>query len=99
MLLLPEAPKTDDKKPTDQQMPEQAALEGTPSLSELKLRYYELIIRIHIHNSDYLEICRAYQSVFADKAISAVPAKWSEVSQPNTLAYAAYRTGAELEVQ
>jgi len=74
-----EAPKTDDKKPTDQQMPEQAALEGTPSLSELKLRYYELIIRIHIHNSDYLEICRAYQSVFADKAISAVPAKWSEV--------------------
>mmetsp|Transcript_23505 Transcript_23505/g.51377 ORF Transcript_23505/g.51377 Transcript_23505/m.51377 type:complete len:487 (-) Transcript_23505:546-2006(-) len=74
-------PKPDDKKKgaahgKDQQMPEAPALEGTASMSELKIRYYELLIRIQIHNSDYLEICRAYQSVFADKTVSEDPTKW-----------------------
>ncbi|KAI0562978.1 Proteasome component [Gracilaria domingensis] len=38
-------------------MPRQLNKEG---LSEIKLRYYALMIRIHTHNSDYLQICRAY---------------------------------------
>lgn len=30
------------------------------NLVDIKLRYYSLMIRIHTHNTEYLEICRAY---------------------------------------
>jgi hypothetical protein len=35
-----------------------SCLQGTPSLEELKLKYYSLIIRYHAHENEYLEICR-----------------------------------------
>lgn len=38
------------------------AAEGTPSLAQLKLQYYALMIRYHLHANDYLEVCRAYQA-------------------------------------
>lgn len=38
-------------------VPRQLNREG---LNEIKLRYYALMIRIHIHNGDYMETCRAY---------------------------------------
>jgi 26S proteasome regulatory subunit N5 len=34
-----------------------------PSVPELKLRYYQLMIRFHSHSDDYLEVCRCYQNV------------------------------------
>lgn len=42
-------------------MPRQLNREG---LTDIKLRYYALMIRIHIHNGDYMETCRAYLERF-----------------------------------
>lgn len=30
-------------------------------LPELKIKYYELMIRYHLHHNNYLEVCRAYR--------------------------------------
>jgi hypothetical protein len=32
-----------------------------PSLPELKVKYYELMIQYHMHSNNYLEVCRAYR--------------------------------------
>lgn len=37
------------------------AAQGTPSLEALKLLYYSLMIRFHLHESDYLEAARCYR--------------------------------------
>lgn len=42
-------------------MPRQLNREG---LTDIKLRYYALMIRIHTHNGDYMETCRAYMERF-----------------------------------
>lgn len=42
-------------------MPRQLNREG---LTDIKMRYYALMIRIHIHNGDYMETCRAYLERF-----------------------------------
>jgi 26S proteasome regulatory subunit N5 len=36
---------------------------GTPSLEQLKLQYYALMVRYHAHEKDYLEMCRSYRAV------------------------------------
>lgn len=36
-------------------------VQGTPSLEALKLQYYELMIRFHQHEGNYLEVCRCYR--------------------------------------
>lgn len=35
--------------------------QGTPSLEALKLLYYSLMIRFHLHEGNYLEVCRCYR--------------------------------------
>lgn len=42
------------------------AAPGTPTLDELKKRYYALMIRYNTHMGDYLEICRAYRAVYEE---------------------------------
>lgn len=42
-------------------MPRQLNKEG---ITDIKLRYYSLMIRIHIHNGDYMETCCAYLERF-----------------------------------
>ena len=76
-----EPPKEGAKKRVivDQAMMEQPAMDGTPTLAELKLMYYALCVRIYIHNADYLEVCRCYQAVFEDKAILEDAARWAPV--------------------
>ncbi|KAK3286175.1 hypothetical protein CYMTET_6256 [Cymbomonas tetramitiformis] len=76
-----EAPKEKTKKATaDQEAPpEQAALEGTPLLPELKLMYYELMIQIHKEANEYLDICRCYQAVYQDKAVADDATRWAPV--------------------
>jgi len=70
-----------DKEDNDPQKapPEQPPLEGTPTMPELKLMYYALLIRINIHASEYLEVCRCYQSVFQDPQIQLDPTRWQPV--------------------
>jgi hypothetical protein len=39
-------------------------MQGTPSLQELKLMYYNLLIRYHEHYNNYVDICRCYRSIY-----------------------------------
>ena len=40
------------------------AAQGTPSLPELKLLYYGLLIRYHEHSNGYVDICRCYKAIY-----------------------------------
>ena len=53
--------------------------EGTPSLPELRVRYYELMIRYYSYKADYLECCRCYRAISEDKEVQADEAKWRPV--------------------
>lgn len=55
------------------------AEEGVPSLPELKVKYYELMIQYHIHNNNYLEVCRAYRSLYESEGVTENPDKWTPV--------------------
>jgi 26S proteasome regulatory subunit N5 len=37
---------------------------GDVEMQDLKLRYFTLMIRMHAHESKYLDICRSYQSMY-----------------------------------
>ncbi|XP_008806918.2 26S proteasome non-ATPase regulatory subunit 12 homolog A-like isoform X1 [Phoenix dactylifera] len=50
-----------------------------PSLLELKRIYYELMIRYHSHNDDYLEICRSYKAIYDIPSVKEDPAQWIPV--------------------
>ena len=39
-------------------------LQDTPSLQDLKLMYYNLLIRYHEHQNSYIDICRCYRSIY-----------------------------------
>jgi len=43
---------------------------------DLKLKYYELMIRYHTHESNYLEICRAFQAIYDTPKIKADRTQW-----------------------
>lgn len=54
----------------------EAPAPGTPSIEELKLEYYALMVRYHAHQRDYLEMCRSYLAVLDTPSVEADPAKW-----------------------
>jgi hypothetical protein len=56
-------------------------LQGVPTLPELKLRFYELMIRYHSHYNNYLEMARCFRSMYETESVSGEPAQWSSVSQ------------------
>ena len=41
-----------------------ACLQDTPSLQDLKLMYYNLLIHYHEHQNSYIDICRCYRSIY-----------------------------------
>ena len=47
------------------------AEQGTPTLEQLKLKYFELLITFHAHQNDYLEICRCFRAMYETPSISA----------------------------
>jgi 26S proteasome regulatory subunit N5 len=49
---------------------------GTPSLEELKIQYYSLMIRYHLHDKNYLEVCRSYRAILDTPGIAADPVAW-----------------------
>jgi len=51
------------------------ALEN-PDFQDLKLRFYELMIRYYHHNNDYLNICKSYRSMYETKLVQEDSAKW-----------------------
>jgi 26S proteasome regulatory subunit N5 len=54
----------------------EAPAPGTPTLEELKLAYYNLMVRYYSHESDYLEMCRAYRAVLDTPSVEADPVQW-----------------------
>lgn len=52
-----------------------AHTQGTPTLEQLKLKYYDLVIAYHAHQNDYLEICRCYRAVYESPSIADSPEK------------------------
>lgn len=57
----------------------QLCLQGTPSLRDLKLLYYELLIKYHSHHDSYLEVCRCYKAVYEDETVAKDPEQWQSV--------------------
>eukprot|EP00798_Chlamydomonas_sp_ICE-L_P019746 gene19746-26438_t len=55
----------------------EAADEGIASLPELKLRYYELMIRYYAHSNNYLEVCRSLKSIYEVESIAEDEEKWA----------------------
>jgi len=58
--------------------------EGT---SELKLRFYELMVQHALHENNYLDICRYFREVFDTKCIKEDDSKWPDVSSLACLLY------------
>ncbi|RWR73567.1 26S proteasome non-ATPase regulatory subunit 12 A [Cinnamomum micranthum f. kanehirae] len=64
------------KKPKEGDNVVEEAPADIPSLSELKRIYYELMIRYHSHNNDYLEICRSYKAIYEIPSVKADVSQW-----------------------
>jgi len=47
-----------------------------PDLQDLKLRFYELMIRFYAHEANYLEICRCYQNIYDTPTVKDDKTKW-----------------------
>lgn len=47
--------------------------------SDLKLRYYELMIQHAMHGSQYLDVCKYYREVYQTKSVAADETKWAEI--------------------
>ncbi len=59
----------------------QADLCPLATLQDLKLRYYELMIRLAMHEDAYLDACKAYQEVWDTDEVKNDEAKSQEVRQ------------------
>ena len=56
-----------------------SVVQDVPSLSDLKVMYYNTLIRYHRKFNDYLEICRAYKAMYESRDIAEDPEKWKSV--------------------
>lgn len=57
----------------------EAAEEGVPELHELKLTYYELMIRYYAQSNNYLEICRCYRAIYEADSVKDDQEKWEPI--------------------
>ncbi|KAF5829952.1 hypothetical protein DUNSADRAFT_15288 [Dunaliella salina] len=57
----------------------EAPPEGLPPLSELKLKYYHLMIRYYSYYNNYLEMTRCYKAVYEVPEVQADPSRWTPV--------------------
>ncbi|KAL7746513.1 proteasome regulatory particle subunit [Sorochytrium milnesiophthora] len=48
-------------------------------VTDLKLRYYELMIQLSLHSDQYLNICKYYREVYDTKSIQNDDTKWKEM--------------------
>jgi len=46
---------------------------------DLKLKFYNLMIRYHLNSSNYLEVCRAYQSIYNTPKVQEDKEAWKRV--------------------
>jgi len=50
--------------------------EGTPDMTTLKIRYYEMLIRYHAAEDNYLEVCRCYRAIYETDEVQADASRW-----------------------
>ncbi|EMR10696.1 hypothetical protein PNEG_00847 [Pneumocystis murina B123] len=50
-------------------------------VEDLKLKYYELLIRIGLYEDNYLEVCKYYKAVYDTPSIIQDESKWKDVLQ------------------
>ena len=50
---------------------------GIPSLEDLKLRYYELMVEYYSHSDEYLEQCRCYQNILECAEVKSNVERWA----------------------
>ncbi|KAG0454990.1 hypothetical protein HPP92_024282 [Vanilla planifolia] len=67
------------KKPKEGDNVVQEPPADIPSLPELKRTYYELMIRYHSHNNDYLEISRCYKAIYEIGSVQENQSQWIPV--------------------
>lgn len=48
---------------------------------DLKLRFYQQMIRYYAHDNNYIEICKCYQSIYDTPTVKADKAQWSAALQ------------------
>ena len=53
--------------------------QGTPTIQQLKVCYYELSIEYNGHNNNYLEMARNYRAIYETPEVSADEALWAPV--------------------
>jgi 26S proteasome regulatory subunit N5 len=49
------------------------------TVSDLKLRFYELMIQHALHHSNYLDVCKYYREVYNTKSVLDDELRWSEI--------------------
>lgn len=54
-------------------------------VEELKLKYYDLMVKIGLHESAYLDVCRYYRAVLDTPCVQADPEKSKQASFRRTL--------------
>ena len=62
----------------------------------MKLKYYELMIRIALNDRSYLDICKHYRAVFDTNKINQDPTKSKEVRQTFQIFFSRTSSGGEV---
>ena len=47
---------------------------------DLNIKYYNLLVRFHAHNSEYLDICKAYFAMYQTSKVQSDDKLWKKVS-------------------
>lgn len=51
---------------------------NNPEVHDLKLRYYELMVKISLHDSKYLDVCQHYRAVYDTPRVQESSEQWKE---------------------
>jgi 26S proteasome regulatory subunit N5 len=49
-----------------------------PLVQDLKLKYYDLMVTLHMHNDAYFAVCQAYEAVYNTESVLADPVQWKK---------------------
>ena len=73
-------------------------MQDTPSLQDLKLMYYNLLIRYHEHHNSYIDICRCYRSIYEVRTPAVHSRLCGQLLRPRTAGCCALLTASSSAV-
>lgn len=68
-----------EQAPPHTRTPQHTHTQGTPTIQQLKIRFYELSIQYNGHNNNYLEMARNYRAIYESSEIAGDEAAWVPV--------------------